>query len=123
MERPVNLQSGKTKTIALIIPSLINPFFSRIAGIINTELQNLGCMTALKENNVKLPEDISLVTFDDHPYLDYLSTPLTCVAQPTEDICKIAIKLLFSLINQQAIKANQIFLQPTLRYRDSVKQL
>ena len=26
------LQSGRTRTIALIIPSLINPFFSRIAG-------------------------------------------------------------------------------------------
>jgi len=58
--------------------------------------------------------------------MDFLSTPLTCVAQPIDDICKIAIRLLFDLIDEQSKqskKANQILLQPTIYYRDSVKQL
>ena len=83
----------------------------------------LGCMTALKEYNLRIPEDISLIAFDDHPYLDYLSTPLTCVAQPVNDICKIAVRLIFSLINNEEIKSKQVFLQPTLKFRESVKQL
>lgn len=83
----------------------------------------LGCMKALKEYNYRIPEDISLIAFDDHPYLDYLSTPLTCVAQPLDDICQIAVRLLFSLINNEEIKTKQIFLQPTMKFRDSVKQL
>jgi LacI family transcriptional regulator len=45
------LQSGKTRTIALIIPSLINPFFSRIAGKINAELQHLGYTTLIGDSN------------------------------------------------------------------------
>ena len=80
-------------------------------------------MKALKENNYRIPEDISLIAFDDHPYLDYLSTPLTCVAQPVDDICKIAVRLLFSRINNEEIKADQVLLQPSLKFRESVKQL
>jgi LacI family transcriptional regulator len=83
----------------------------------------LGCMKALKENNYRIPEDISLIAFDDHPYLDYLSTPLTCVQQPVDDICNIAVRLIFSLINNEKVKSRQVFLQPTLKFRDSVKQL
>ncbi len=83
----------------------------------------LGCMKALKETNFRIPEDMSLIAFDDHPYLDYLSTPLTCVAQPINDICKIAVRLLFSRIKNEDIKADQVFLQPSLKMRESVKQL
>jgi LacI family transcriptional regulator len=83
----------------------------------------LGCMTALKEHNYRIPEDISLIAFDDHPFLDYLSTPLTCVAQPVDDICKIAVRLLFNLINNEEIKSRQVFLRPTLKFRESVKKL
>jgi LacI family transcriptional regulator len=66
---------------------------------------------------------MSLIAFDDHPYLDYLSTPLTCVAQPVDDICNIAVRLIFNLINNEEIKSKQVFLQPTLKFRDSVKHL
>ena len=47
----VNLQSGRTRTIALIIPSLMNPYFSRAAGLINMELQRLGYSTLISDSN------------------------------------------------------------------------
>jgi LacI family transcriptional regulator len=47
----VNLQSGRTKTIALIIPSLINPFFARIVSIINAELQRIGYIAFISDSN------------------------------------------------------------------------
>jgi LacI family transcriptional regulator len=40
----------------------------------------MGCMKALKEENIKISHYISLITFDEHPYLEYLSTPLSCGA-------------------------------------------
>lgn len=83
----------------------------------------LGCMKALKEENIKIPEDISLITFDDHPYLDFLSTPLTCVAQPVSDICKIAVKFLFSSINNMEKNTRQLLLKPEMRIKDSVKNI
>ena len=113
-----SVKNGYTETLLLLQNK---PKPSAIFAMSNTIA--LGCMKALKENNFRIPEDISLIAFDDHPYLDYLSTPLTCVEQPVDDICKIAVRLLFSLINNEKIKSKQVFLQPTLKFRDSVKQL
>ena len=83
----------------------------------------MGCMKALKEMNVRIPEDISLITFDDHLYLDYLATPLSCIAQPVSDISKIAIKFLFSRINGNDVKTNQILLKPEMKFRESVRRI
>ena len=83
----------------------------------------MGCMKALKELNVRIPEDISLITFDDHPYLDYLATPLSCIAQPVSDISKIAIKFLLSRLNNTENKINQILLKPEMKFKKSVKRI
>ncbi|NEW85080.1 MAG: LacI family transcriptional regulator [Mariniphaga sp.] len=83
----------------------------------------MGCMKALKEEKVRVPEDISLITFDDHPYLDFLATPLSCVAQPVSDISKIAIKYIFSKIKNKEIKPTQLLLKPTLMIKESIRSI
>lgn len=83
----------------------------------------MGCMRALKEENKKIPDDISLITFDEHPYLDYLSTPLSCVAQPVNDISKIATKFLFSKLNNKEIKVNQVLLKPEIKIKESIRKI
>lgn len=83
----------------------------------------MGCLKALKEEDVRIPDDISLITFDDHPYLDYLETPLTCVTQPTREICRIVIKYLFFMLTNKEIKSKQVLLKPELKYRKSVKRI
>jgi LacI family transcriptional regulator len=113
-----SVENGYNETLLLLKKK---PKPSAIFAMSNTIA--LGCMKALKENNYRIPEDISLIAFDDHPYLDYLSTPLTCIEQPVNEICNIAVRLIFSLINNEEIKSSQVFLQPTLKFRESVKQL
>ncbi|MEX1239825.1 MAG: LacI family DNA-binding transcriptional regulator [Cyclobacteriaceae bacterium] len=83
----------------------------------------MGCMKALKEEDLGIPDDISIVTFDDHPYLDYLATPLTCITQPTREICRIAVKYLFFMLTNKEIKTKQVLLKPELKYRKSVKRI
>lgn len=80
----------------------------------------MGCMKALKENNLKVPEDISLITFDDHPYLDFLSTPLTSIAQPTYEISKKAVDYIFSILLKKELRNCQLLLEPKLKIRKSV---
>jgi LacI family transcriptional regulator len=83
----------------------------------------MGCMKALKEENLLIPDNISLITFDDHPYLDYLATPLSCITQPTREICRLAIRQLFFMLNRKEIKTRQILLKPELKYRKSVRRI
>ena len=81
----------------------------------------MGCMKAFKEENIRVPDDISLITFDDHPYLDYLSTPLSCIAQPVDDISKIAVKFLFSKIENSEVQTKQILIKPEIKLKESIR--
>lgn len=83
----------------------------------------MGCMKALREEGLSIPEDISLIAFDDHPYLDYLATPLTCITQPTREVCRLAVKHLFFMLQKKEIKSKQILLKPELKYRKSVRRI
>jgi LacI family transcriptional regulator, galactose operon repressor len=113
-----SVQNGYKETKLLLqqkeIPSAIFTLSNTIA---------MGCLKALKEENLRIPEDVSLITFDDHPYLDYLATPLTCITQPTREVCTIAIKHLFFMLNNKEIKFRKLLLKPELNYRKSVKRI
>src|ERR1044071_510672 len=49
-----SLKSGKSNTIALIIPSLSNPFFAEIASEINAEVRNRGYITIIGDSDENL---------------------------------------------------------------------
>ena len=83
----------------------------------------MGCMKALKEEKVRIPEDLSLITFDEHPYLDYLSTPLSCVSQPVNDIIQLAVKFLFSRLEGKDTNVTKVLLKPKIIIKDSVKAI
>ncbi|MBD0777850.1 LacI family DNA-binding transcriptional regulator [Maribacter sp. ANRC-HE7] len=83
----------------------------------------MGCMKAFKEADISVPDDISLITFDDHPYLDYLATPLTCIAHPIKDISKKAVKFIFSILTDKKLRSDQVLLKPKMKIRSSVKAI
>ena len=64
----------------------------------------IGALTALKEAGLRVPEDVTLVGFDDSRLSPFLSPPLTTVRAPTEAVGKTATQLLFNLIKEQPIE-------------------
>jgi LacI family transcriptional regulator len=58
----------------------------------------LGALRALGERGLKIPDDISLVTFDDAPFAEYLASPLSVVRQDVEAIGGRAAELLIEQI-------------------------
>ena len=87
------------------------------------DLIALGCIQAINEDNLKIPRDISLVTFDDPGYFAHLSPPLTAVRQPVKEMGIIAVKLLFDRIQNRNVYQKQIQLNPQLIIRNSVKRI
>lgn len=83
----------------------------------------MGCLKALKEENIKIPNDISLITFDENPYLNYITPPLTCISQPINEICKMAVKILFSKILDKEETITQVLLRTSLNLKESVRNL
>ncbi len=83
-----------------------------------------GSMKAMREEGLLVPDDISLVTFDNAEYLDYLNPPMTSVVQPVSEIAQMCTKMLLGMIgNHERGQPEQILLNPTIVHRQSVKVL
>jgi LacI family transcriptional regulator len=89
-----------------------------------SNLNALGAIRALAEENRRIPEDISIISFDDPPYAAYLATPMTSIAQSYSEMGDVAVKLLFDQIQSTRGQSRGGILLPTsLIVRKSVKQL
>ena len=89
-----------------------------------SNLISLGAIRSLAEEGLRIPADVSLVSFDDQPYCAYLAAPLTAVAQSSAEMGQIAVKLLFDRIRapQRALRGG-ILLPTSLVVRGSVRRL
>ncbi len=89
-----------------------------------SNLNALGALRALAEDKRKVPEDISLVSFDETPYSAYLATPITTVAQKYSEMGEVAVKLLFDqILSPQRQTKGGILLPTSLVIRNSVRRL
>ncbi len=83
------------------------------------DLLALGCYDALEERGLGCPEDISIVGFNDMPFVDRLRPPLTTVRVPQREIGTVAADLMLQRLTDGADGASQILLEPTLVVRGS----
>lgn len=80
----------------------------------------LGALKAIKDANMSIPGDISLISFDNNIYLDYMEPSITRIGQLTDEMGKMAVKLLHESIFNHKVIRSQIELSPELILRDSV---
>jgi LacI family transcriptional regulator len=84
---------------------------------------SLGVLKALKEASLLIPEHISLISFDNYSYMDYMEPPLTRVSQPVDDMARLATKLLFDRIDGLSYGSSQLRLSPTIIQGESVARM
>jgi LacI family transcriptional regulator len=53
-----------------------------------------GLITFVREAGIRVPEDLSVVTFDDAFWMRYIDPPITAVAQPVEKMGQYTIRLM-----------------------------
>ena len=89
-----------------------------------SNLISLGVLRACKDVGLSIPEDMSIVAFDEQPYSRFLKTPMTMVEQNKKEIAVAAMKLLFQQMESKRILRSQSLILPTtLIKRDSVKKI
>lgn len=79
----------------------------------------LGALQALHERGRRVPDDLSLVGFDDIPEAQYLIPPLTTVRQDFQALGQMGIHYLLELIENPNADARQILIPPQLIERRS----
>lgn len=82
-----------------------------------------GVMQAIREKGISAPDDISIITFDDSRFLDYIVPPITRIVQPIEKICTTAFRVLNECINEKKSCEAKLFITPTIVTRESVRHI
>ncbi|MGF1708344.1 substrate-binding domain-containing protein [Enterovibrio baiacu] len=87
------------------------------------DIMAAGAMTAITDNKYRVPEDISVVGFDDSLIARYLHPKLTTVRYPIEEMAAQAAELAISLSNDTHNSTTNGGYKPTLVRRQSVQRV
>lgn len=79
----------------------------------------IGALRALASHGLRVPEDVSVVGFDDIRFARYTSPPLTTVAQPKNALGREAMSMLLELLNDPAVPPRKRVLTADLVVRGS----
>jgi len=82
------------------------------------DMTALGAVRISRERGLRIPEDVSLVGFDDLFVASYTSPPLTTVRQPKRQMGQMATQILFRLLDGED-NPNTIRVQGELIVRGS----
>lgn len=85
------------------------------------DLMAIGALKAFTQLKVRVPEEVSIIGFDNIPFSDCTHPPLTTIAQPTYLMGQRAVETLINLISKKKIK-KFIELETELIERDSVSR-
>jgi len=80
----------------------------------------VGCYAALDEAGLQCPDDISVIGFNDMPFIDRLRPPLTTVRFPHYQLGTEAAQLLLERIGEREGPVKILYLAPELIVRKSV---
>lgn len=83
----------------------------------------IGSITLLKETGFKIPDDISVMGFDDIRFSQYVSPKLTTVRQPVEEIGRASVDMLIGLIEGNVVANDFIAFPVELVIRNSTGPL
>jgi LacI family transcriptional regulator len=78
-----------------------------------------GALSAAREAGISVPEQLSIVGFDDIDLAAFSAPPLTTVAQPKLQIGKVAAELLLARVDASCSEGQRVILDPELKIRSS----
>ncbi|WBB82304.1 LacI family DNA-binding transcriptional regulator [Micromonospora sp. WMMD882] len=79
----------------------------------------LGVYEAVRKRGLRVPDDISVVGFDDLPEVRWCSPPLTTIRQPLAEMGMLAARTVLRLANGEKIESPRVELATELVVRDS----
>jgi LacI family transcriptional regulator len=88
-----------------------------------SDQQAFGVYEAARQHSLRIPEDLSVVGFDELPVARWASPPLTTVRQPLAEMGSAAAQMLGELIEGVSLRSNRVELSTELIVRESTAAL
>jgi LacI family transcriptional regulator len=87
------------------------------------DISAIGAIRAFQEEGLRVPDDISVVGFDDIQWAAFNTPSLTTVRQPLGKMGQIAAETLINTIENEQDYPSQIAIEPTLVVRESTARV
>lgn len=87
------------------------------------DLIAFGALRALRKRGLRVPDDISLVGYDDIYLTELIDPPLTTIKQPTYELGRTAMDFLSKLMHKDEVTEKIHNFTPQLVVRQSVKRV
>ena len=83
------------------------------------DISAIGAIRALQEEGLRIPQDVSVVGFDDIPWAAFHTPSLTTVRQPLGKMGQIAAETVIAMIEHRGEHPSEIAVEPELVVRES----
>jgi alanine racemase len=91
-----------------------------VTGIVaSSDLMALGIVRAAREDGSRVPEDVSVVGYDDSPLMAFTDPPLTTVRQPVRAMSDTVVHALIDLFRGRVDHRHEYLFRPELIVRNS----
>ncbi|MBV7363902.1 LacI family transcriptional regulator [Actinomycetaceae bacterium TAE3-ERU4] len=101
-----------------------NVIDSKVTAVIaGSDLLALGVIYALRQNGIKVPQEISVIGMDDSPLITLTDPPLTTLRQPVQKMVTAAVEILREQMGNSTTPQKQLTFVPDLIVRGSTAAL
>jgi LacI family transcriptional regulator len=83
----------------------------------------VGAVKAVHESGLKVPENISIIGFDDSEFCKYVTPALTTVKKPIREMSTEGAGRLMEMLEGREVKGERIYISTELVIRESVARL
>ncbi|MFI2606968.1 LacI family DNA-binding transcriptional regulator [Kitasatospora sp. NPDC018619] len=87
--------------------------------VCGSDMMALGAIRAVRQRGLSVPQDASVVGFDDSPLIAFTEPPLTTIRQPVEAMATAAVDALLEEVGGNAAQRGEFMFQPELVMRGS----
>ena len=90
---------------------------------VSNDMMAMGVINAANELGIQIPEQLSIIGYDDIHIAKFMSPSLTTIHQPKYRLGQAAVETLLRKLDEKSVEAQVVQLEPTLVERNSVKCL
>lgn len=87
------------------------------------DMMAMGVVNAAHQHGLSIPQDLSLIGYDDIHIATFMTPPLTTIHQPKYRLGKAAVEALLARLDDKELEPQVVQLEPVLVTRDSVKKV
>ena len=87
--------------------------------VVGNNSMTIGCLRMAQRMNLRIPNDVALVCFDDFVWADLFHPGLTAMAQPTGALGKAAAGMALSRLQDPLLPGRRVVLNTTFVHRES----